>query len=165
MPVTSGQLEFPSIHKAGPTEEGGLTARIGFNYQDELAVSLLLEMLDSKSTECIHSSTYGDAIVAHKNGRLKLVRVKSNEFAAEWTIAGLTARKKAKVGTSIFERSSLRDSSARKLSFEFLHCATRQVKSLSSNFPSESLAKSRNTKTCSRSILKAEDHGLSTGNV
>jgi hypothetical protein len=41
----SGDQLLPSIDDVKPDEEGGSTARKGFNYQDEIAVAFLITML------------------------------------------------------------------------------------------------------------------------
>ena len=41
--------EWPSVDDAKPIEEGGPDARKGFNYQDEIAVSFLLDMMEDQS--------------------------------------------------------------------------------------------------------------------
>ena len=40
---------WPSVDDAKPMEEGGPIARKGFNYQDEIAVSFLLDMMTDQS--------------------------------------------------------------------------------------------------------------------
>jgi hypothetical protein len=37
---------WPSIDNVKPEEEGGPTARIGFNHQDEIAAGFLIDMLE-----------------------------------------------------------------------------------------------------------------------
>ena len=39
---------WPSVDDAKPIEEGGPVARKGFNYQDEIAVSFLLDMMEDQ---------------------------------------------------------------------------------------------------------------------
>lgn len=104
---------FPSIHNTKPMEEGGSTARTGFNYQDEIAVSLLLDMLGSAEIKCVQCETHDDAVLIWDAGEdeeiVEHVQVKSNESSNTWTMSSLTHRPKGKIGTSIYETSLSRD--------------------------------------------------------
>ena len=100
---------MPSIHGVTPHEEGGPVARAGFNYQDEISVSLFLDLLEFGHVECIHCETHDDAVVIYADSRVEHVQVKSHESFAAWTLAALTARDGDKVGSSIFEKSLARD--------------------------------------------------------
>ncbi|MFQ6310102.1 dsDNA nuclease domain-containing protein [Lysobacter capsici] len=104
---------LPSIHDAKPLEEGGPTARKGFNYQDEIAVSLLLDMLESEEISCVQCETNDDVILVWGSGEhaiVEHVQVKSNTSNSTWTAANLTYKKNGKAGTSIYETSLSRDS-------------------------------------------------------
>lgn len=104
--------EFPSVHDLKPSEEGGPVARSGFNYQDELAVSLVLDMLESANILCVQCETQDDAVVVSNTvvGEIaEHVQVKSDDSISQWTVPALTSRTKGKVGTSIFETSLSRD--------------------------------------------------------
>jgi hypothetical protein len=50
-------VSWPSIDDAKPGEEGGPVARSGFNYQDEIAVGFLIEMLENQSLLKVHCET------------------------------------------------------------------------------------------------------------
>lgn len=54
---------YPSVDDAKPMEEGGPIARKGFNYQDEIAVSFLLDMMDDQSIIKIHCETHDDILI------------------------------------------------------------------------------------------------------
>lgn len=106
--------EWPSVDEALPVEEGGPVARKGFNYQDEVAVSLLLDMLESSAIEKIHCETHDDILVVHADQDsatrvAEFVQVKAGEPDQLWSVASLCQRKKGKSGTSIFEVSLARD--------------------------------------------------------
>lgn len=105
----SKQLELPSIHDSKPLEEGGPVARIGFNYQDEIAVGLLLEMLESENIECVYCETHDDAVVVFDDNSVEYVQVKSNDSFSAWSLSSITARENKKEGTSIYEKSLARD--------------------------------------------------------
>ena len=55
-----GAAPWPSIDHAKPSEEGGPIARTGFNYQDEVAVSFLIDMLSDSEILKIHLETHDD---------------------------------------------------------------------------------------------------------
>ena len=105
---------WPSVDDAKPGEEGGAVARSGFNYQDEIAVSFLVEMLAEASLLKVHCETHDDVLLVRaldgSDRRLaEYVQVKASEPDKLWSIADLCLRKKAAPGTSIFEISLARD--------------------------------------------------------
>lgn len=96
--------EWPSIDDARPVEEGGPIARTGFSYQDEIAVSFLLDMLECPDIEKIHCETHDDILVVRTNvgapERIaEFVQVKAGEPDQLWSVAILCQRKKGKAGT------------------------------------------------------------------
>ncbi len=106
--------KWPSVDVAKPIEEGGPEARKGFNYQDEIAVSLLLNMVEDDSIFKIHCETHDDILVVrttvddnHKCA--EYIQVKATEPNQLWTVATLCQRKEGKEGTSVLERSLARD--------------------------------------------------------
>ena len=52
-----------SVNEVMPSEEGGPIARVGFNYQDEIAVSFLLEMIESPNLTEVHCETHDDIVL------------------------------------------------------------------------------------------------------
>ncbi|MDR5903590.1 dsDNA nuclease domain-containing protein [Halomonas icarae] len=117
--------EFASVDVAIPVEEGGPTARTGFNYQDEIAVSFLLDMLENSAIEKIHCETHDDVIVVRtdeeSSGRVaEFIQVKAGEPDKLWSVADLCKRKKGKPGTSIFETSLARDRHLEKARFRIV---------------------------------------------
>lgn len=107
-------VDWPSVDDALPVEEGGPIARTGFSYQDEIAVSFLLDMLECPDIEKIHCETHDDILVVRANlgapERIaEFVQVKAGEPDQLWSVATLCQRKKGKAGTSIFETSLARD--------------------------------------------------------
>lgn len=106
--------ELLSVDEVRPAEEGGPIARSGFNYQDEIAVGFLIEMLETPSVLKVHCETHDDIVLVRASERsetrvAEFVQVKANEPDKLWSMADLCARKKSKVGTSIFEISFARD--------------------------------------------------------
>lgn len=107
-------ISLPSIDDSEPSEEGGPVARFGFNYQDEIAVGFLIEMLEKPTLLKVHCETHDDIVLVHENGTspkrvAEYVQVKASEQDKLWSIADICKRKKSKVGTSIFETSLGRD--------------------------------------------------------
>lgn len=105
---------LPSIDDVKPGEEGGPVARLGFNYQDEIAVGFLIEMLESPTLLKVHCETHDDVVLVRMTDDpetrvAEFVQVKASEPDKLWSIADLCQRKKGKAGTSIFEISLMRD--------------------------------------------------------
>ncbi len=108
------QASWPSVDDAVPDEEGGPIARTGFSYQDEVAVRLLICMLEDPTILKIHCETQDDIVVvrqlqgeAHRT--VEYVQVKAGEPDSLWSVANVCARDKKKVGSSIAEISLGRD--------------------------------------------------------
>lgn len=106
--------KFPSIDEAAPLEEGGPIARSGFNYQDEIAVSFLIDLLENPAIEQIHCETHDDIVIVWRaeNGnerKTEFVQVKSDKLNQLWSATNICARDGGAVGTSLFERSLARD--------------------------------------------------------
>lgn len=94
------EKQFPSIEEAEPTEEGGAIARSGFNYQDEVAVSFLIEMLEDPLLLAVHCETHDDIVlkweVSGSASRIaEFVQVKGGELNKLWSVADLCSQKKA----------------------------------------------------------------------
>lgn len=107
-------ISFPSIENSEPSEEGGPIARFGFNYQDEVAIGFLIEMLEKPTLLKVHCETHDDIVLLHENGTsteqvAEYVQVKASEQDKLWSIPDICQRKKSRVGTSIFETSLGRD--------------------------------------------------------
>lgn len=108
----SAEAQWPSVDDAVPDEQGGPTARIGFNYQDEVAVSVLLEMLADPLVIKVHCETHDDiAKIYHTDANggalicAEYIQVKASEQDKLWSVADLCADS----GQSIFEKSLRRD--------------------------------------------------------
>lgn len=123
-------MTLQSIDDAAPEEEGGPIARSGFNYQDEIAVSIFIDMLKCDDIEKIHCETHDDIVVVRLTDggftkSAEYVQVKANAPDKLWSIADLCARKRAKAGTSIFEISLARDAHTETSQFRIV--TLRQV--------------------------------------
>jgi len=121
---------WPSVDDAKPLEEGGPVARKGFNYQDEIAVSFLLDMMDDQSIVKIHCETHDDILIVRATEDVdqncaEYVQVKATEPNQLWTVATLCQRKDGKEGTSVLERSLSHDRHQEQSRFRIL--TLRQV--------------------------------------
>lgn len=110
----AGLAAWPSVGDAKPDEEGGPTARKGFNYQDEITAGFLIEMLASPALTKVHCETHDDIVLVrefpdHGINIAEYVQVKAHEQDSLWSVADLCRRKKNTAGTSIFEKSLGRD--------------------------------------------------------
>src|ERR1035437_948302 len=105
--------EYPSVDEARPAEEGGPIARSGFNYQDEIAVGFLIEMLDEPAVLKVHCESHDDIVVVRSFSSSEIVaeyiQVKAGETDKLWSVADVCMLKRRKAGTSIFEVSLARD--------------------------------------------------------
>lgn len=121
---------WPSVDDAKPLEEGGPIARKGFNYQDEIAVSFLLDMMDDQSILKIHCETHDDILIVRATDDAdqncaEYVQVKATAPNQLWTVATLCQRKDGKEGTSILEKSLAHDAHQEQARFRIL--TLRQV--------------------------------------
>ena len=112
--IEEKEHEWPSVDVVKPIEEGGPDARKGFNYQDEIAVSFLLGMMEDESIVKIHCETHDDILVvwATEDANQKCaeyVQVKATEPDQLWNVTTLCRRKDAKEGSSVLERSLAHD--------------------------------------------------------
>lgn len=115
---------LPSIDAVKPSEEGGPVARSGFNYQDEIALGFLIEMLETSSILKVHCETHDDVVIVRSGEGLavllaEFVQVKSHAGKL-WSTADLCERKKGVAGTSIFETSLARDRYREKSRFRIV---------------------------------------------
>jgi hypothetical protein len=116
--LAEAAAELPSVDDVKPAEEGGPTARIGFSYQDEVAVGLALEMLAKPNVTKIHCETHDDMIVVSiedspEGGKslvvAEYVQIKGGGAETLYSVANLCAREDKKHGTSLYETSLGRD--------------------------------------------------------
>jgi hypothetical protein len=152
---------YPSVEDVAPAEEGGPIARTGFNYQDEIAVGFLLEMLEDPTVLKVHCETHDDIVVLRRLAASELaaeyVQVKGSEADKFWSVADLCMRIKAKVGSSIFETSLSRDKHRERSQFRIvtLRPLTQELKILSYDRTSSN-RKPENAKVVA--LVQAIDH-------
>jgi len=104
---------WPSVGEIAPIEEGGPNARKGFNYQDEIAVSFYIAMLEDQSLLRVQCETHDDLVLIWAGAddaseKAEYVQVKGSEQDKYWSVADLCSRK-TKTTPSIFEASLARD--------------------------------------------------------
>jgi hypothetical protein len=110
---------WPSVDHIKPSNEGGPNARIGFNYQDEVAVSFLIEMLNDPEIIKVHLETHDDLVLVRRVNSIataEFIQVKAAELDKLWSVSDLCRRENGP-GTSIFEASLNRDGCAEKSTF------------------------------------------------
>lgn len=101
---------FPSVDDLPPDEEGGPTARIGFEYQDEVAVQFVLLMLSEPTLRKVHCETHDDLVLVWEPADgpplAEYVQVKGGWVGHQWSVARLCQKSGA---ASIYEKSLLKD--------------------------------------------------------
>ena len=116
---------LPSVDEAKPSEEGGPNARIGFSYQDEITVGLVLDMLANPMVLKLHCESHDDVVRVSQEAEpdaepvtvAEYIQIKGGEEEQLYTVAKLCGRdasgkgkdRAGKPGTSLFETSLLRD--------------------------------------------------------
>lgn len=105
---------LPSVDDLKPSDQGGPIARSGFNYQDEIAVSFFIEMLENPSLLKVHCETHDDIVLVHAEERSRtrqaeFVQVKAGGRDKLWSVADICGKKNGVAGTSILETSLIRD--------------------------------------------------------
>jgi hypothetical protein len=120
---------LPSVDDMVPSEEGGPIARSGFDYQDEIGVSFLLDMVEDTAIQKVHFETHDDLVIvlaAKPYSVAEFVQVKAGEINQLWTVA-FVCKNENGIGTSILERSLGRDSCREQSLFRLI--TLRQVAS------------------------------------
>ena len=108
---------LPSVFDTHPHDMGGIFARQGFAYQDDVAAGFYLQMLTSSNLLEVSCETYDDILLVWKDANdnaLEFVQVKAEHLNQLWTIAKLCERTKTPNntdgdGSSILEKILSRD--------------------------------------------------------
>lgn len=100
---------YPSIHEAYPQETGGPSARRGFEYQDHVGVSLLLELLETDDATELHLETHDDFVLIYQISDAstpvtEYIQIKSDKKESLWSVPDITRPTKPGAGNSILER-------------------------------------------------------------
>lgn len=96
------------IDSASASNAGGVAGRRGQKYQDHVAASFVIEMLDAPAILQVECETADDITVRWVIDGAKVneyVQVKTTDGERKWTVSELTTRTASKAGTSIAERS------------------------------------------------------------
>ncbi len=118
---------LPSIRTCTPKEFGGVNARNGFAYQDQVAAHYCIKMLLDPALKEVWCETYDDIVLIWEQdaGELvEFVQVKSGLPSGLWSIAKLCERTKG-IGSSLLETSLARESCAEPARFRLV--LTRQL--------------------------------------
>jgi hypothetical protein len=124
-----------SVFDAVPEEIGGIQARQGFAFQDDVAAHFYVQMLLDENLNEVSCETYDDIVLIWQSESSKMaefVQVKAEHPDRLWNIAKLCQRKKSKenpdgTGTSILEKSLARDQYLETAWFRIVTC--RQIHS------------------------------------
>jgi len=122
-----------SVFDAVPEDPGGICARQGFAYQDDVAAGFYVRMLSDSNLSEVSCETYDDILLVwHGEGGkvLEFVQVKGEHPDQLWSVAKLCERSKSPKspdgkGTSVLERSLARDRYAETARFRIVTC--RQI--------------------------------------
>ena len=95
-----------------PSNAGGVAARVGFTYQDQVGVGFLLDMLGDPTIVAVEFETADDITLRILEGERSIneyVQVKTTEDDKKWSIKEITDRSKSGTkpipGTSLCEKS------------------------------------------------------------
>ena len=103
---------FPSVHdrRVKPSNQGGVFARGGFDFQDHVAVGFCLDMLADASLKKVCCETHDDITLVWDTGnddRIEFVQVKAVDLGQLWSIAKLCEREKIiSSGSTVPSRST-----------------------------------------------------------
>lgn len=119
---------LPSIRSCTPKEFGGVVARNGFAYQDQIAAHYCIKMLLDPALKEVWCETYDDIVLIweQETGELvEFVQVKSELQSGLWSIAKLCGRTKSAtrpdgVGSSLLETSLARENCAEPARFRLV---------------------------------------------
>jgi len=121
---------FPSISESLPNDFGGIYARNGFAYQDDVAAGYYIEMLKNNELLEVSCETHDDICLVwniEKEHFVEFIQVKAEHPDQLWSVAKLCERKKSAENTSIFEKSLSRDQYSESSRFRLVTC--RQIHS------------------------------------
>jgi hypothetical protein len=130
---SSSRTVLPSVFDTHPHDLGGVYARQGFAYQDDVAAGFYLQMLKSSNLLEVSCETYDDILLVWQDTNdkvLEFVQVKAEHLDQLWTIAKLCERTKTPknphgIGSSILEKSLSRDQYNEVSRFRIVTC--RQI--------------------------------------
>ncbi len=115
-PGTPAPVTAPvSYRDLAPLEQGGRTARDGFDYQDHVAVNKCLDMLLTNGPEEVWCEAEDDIVLVwltNSVGEFEFVQVKGTDLQQAWTVAALCAAgsgKDSKKKLSIVHKSLAHD--------------------------------------------------------
>jgi hypothetical protein len=125
---------LPSVRDAVPTDQGGIYARQGFAYQDDVAARFYIEMLSDENLVEVACETHDDILLIRKMDGIEIaeyVQVKAEHPDQLWSVAMLCERTKSPTrldgtGTSILEKNLARDAHSELSWFSIVTC--RQIR-------------------------------------
>ena len=122
------QQNLPSVHDLRPLENGGTIARIGFLYQDHIAVGFLLDMFYDESLVEVWCEADDDVTLLWERSNqqeVEFVQVKNVALNSFWSVAKLCKREKTNensegLNSSLIEKSFAHDRCREKCSFRII---------------------------------------------
>ena len=117
-----------SIYNLPPLERGGVEARIGFVFQDHVAATFLIELLENPDLLEVWCETHDDITLIWRlpSHEVEFVQVKGHALDQLWSVAKLVQRdrkeKQAVCGSSIYERSLANDRCSESCRFRLVTC-------------------------------------------
>jgi hypothetical protein len=164
----------PSYRDVPPLESGGVTARIGFDFQDHVAAGYCIDMLQNENLLEVWCESLDDVTLIRSNKGLEefeFVQVKSNEFDHLWSVAELCKRDKKngrwKVGSSILEKSLAYERGSEPCCFRMVTClgVKKELEDLTLplSSPSRSSPSENFTKLCALISERISDYQSENG--
>lgn len=120
---------------SGTSDAGGVSARLGFKYQDHVAAMFVLQMIGDRRMVQVECETSDDITLLHRRGSetfREYVQVKSTDRDKKWTFKEITDRDPAGRDrpTSLAEKSLLTDTDGANARFRVV--ARRSVNNTAS---------------------------------
>ncbi len=128
-PSTTPLLPKPSFRDLDPVEQGGRTARAGFDFQDHVAAGKCLDMLFGDGPTEVWCEAEDDIVLVWHIQSVEcfeFVQVKSNDLGQAWTVAELCKPGQSRNGTAsgkcILEKSLAHDRGKEHCRFRVVTC-------------------------------------------
>jgi len=125
-PPKSPPVPKPSHRDLNPVEQGGRSARDGFEYQDQIAVGKCLDMLIGGGPSEVWCEAEDDIVLVwsvDSDEQFEFVQIKKVNIGQAWTVAKLCSQEPAAAGKkkpSILERSLAHDRGAETCLFRIV---------------------------------------------
>jgi hypothetical protein len=115
-----------SIHDHRPIAPGGVPARVGFAYQDWVAVGFCVDVVADSTYAAVWCEINDDiTLITNENGQdcVEFIQIKNERRDSLWSVANITYREDEREGASIVERSLSHDCYREPCSFRIISSA------------------------------------------